>query len=378
LALLLPGRARQTAGEHRMKKRLGLILRVVISVGILAYLFNSIFQVEAARYFEAHQLDPDTMAWPQRAAIVWTQGPQALWAVFKEVNPGWFVLAVASVGVVCVCGIVRWQIILRVQGLDLSFTRASSIFFIGMFFNAFMLGSTGGDLVKALYVSRETHHKKAEAVATVVIDRLIGLLALFVIALTMMGIYHHRVFDDPRLRTAVVVTLGAVIGTVMLMVLSLWKGFADRVPTLRAVMRRLPYYDTIKRVVDAFRVYTFQPGVLARAMVLSFGVHLCVMACIYFVGRGLALRTTHGLIDYLLYLPIINTIAAIPISISGFGVRELMYVEMFGKVGLARPEAVTLSLVGYLAQLVWSLVGGVFYLTHRRELPPAEVIAQAD
>ena len=46
------------------------------------------------------------------------------------------------------------------------------------FFNAFLLGSTGGDLLKAYYAARETHHKKTEAVVTVFVDRIIGLFSV--------------------------------------------------------------------------------------------------------------------------------------------------------------------------------------------------------
>jgi glycosyltransferase 2 family protein len=93
------------------------------------------------------------------------------------------IAAVVSAGIPAILGITRWQWILHVQGLDVKYSRLFSISFIGLFFNAFMLGSTGGDVIKAWYVAHETHHKKAEAIATVVVDRLIGLLALFVIAL---------------------------------------------------------------------------------------------------------------------------------------------------------------------------------------------------
>ena len=113
-------------------------------------------------------------------------------------------------------------------------------------------------------------------------------------------------------------------------------------------------------------------------MLVSFGVHLAVMASIIFVGQGLGIETDNGIIDYLLYLPIINSVTAIPISISGFGVRELMYAEMFGEVGVSASAAVAMSLLGFMASLFWSLVGSLFYLTHRQELAAAEQEAAAE
>ena len=394
-----------------MKQKLLAVLRILVSVGILAYLFNAIFEKEAAERLNviaesptadasdlARELrvssaqvalvraqgiekDPESqkdevnlkrLAWRDRIPLTWALGPQALKEVFQKVNVWWFALGIACMGLVCLLGIIRWQLILRVQGLELKFPRACSIFFVGMFFNAFLLGSTGGDVIKAWYVAHETHHKKAEAVATVVVDRLIGLLALFVLALIMMGIYWHRVFDDVRLRSFAIITLAFVLTCVAGTILGLWKGVADKLPKLRAALQRLPRYDTLKRMVDAYRQYASHPVVLLNTTLLSFGVHIAVMVSIWCIGTGLGIVTTNGLIDYLLYLPIINSVTAIPISISGFGVRELMYAEMFGEVGVAVSAAVALSLLGYLASFFWSLIGAIFYLTHRKEVSAIE------
>ena len=360
-----------------MKKKLGALLRVAVSLGILVYLFNSIFHNEAANYFESHNLDPDALNWAARARIVWTVGPQSLWGAFQKINFWWFVAAVISAGIPFFLGVIRWRWILQVQGLDVRLSRLYSIAFIGAFFNAFMLGSTGGDVIKAWYVAHETHHKKAEAVATVVVDRLIGLLVLFVITLIMMGIFYHRVFEDPKLIWFSVITLAVVVSTVLVTIVGLWRGFADKFFGLRGWLKRMPRYDMLRRMVDAYRVYASHPTVLTKTVLISFGVHFFSMLSIWCVGRGLEVQSAR-LIDYFLYLPIINSVTAVPITISGFGVREGMYVTMFREVGVAEPVALVMSLLGYLANLFWSVVGAFFYLTHRKELPPPEQIGAGD
>ena len=400
-----------------MKQKLSAVVRVLVSVGILAYLFQSIFQNELkevarqvllsgsatdSELLQQLELSPtqlqlirtkthlatddsrpehasvllSDLSFGQRQALSWRIGPRALWRVFQKVRLAWFGLGTLFVGIVCLLGVLRWQILLRVQGLELPLARVNSIWFIGMFFNAFMLGSTGGDVIKAWYAAHETHHKKAEAIATVVVDRIIGLLALFVIALVMMGIFYHRVFDDVRLRIFVWLTLGLILSTVAVTALSFWKGFADKLPRLRTRLRRLPKYEMLKRLVEAFRAYARHPLVLVQTTLLSFGVHIAIMLAIYFVARGLGIVTSGGVLDYFLYLPIINSVTAIPITISGFGVREWMYAEMFSEVGVAASQAIALSLLGYIAQLIWSIVGGAFFLTHRKELPAtSEIVA---
>ena len=360
-----------------MKKKLGALLRIVVSVGILIYLFHGIFQKEAQEYFDARQINPDTLSWLERARIVWRVGPLSLWEAVQKVQPLWLVFAVICAGIPGFLGIVRWHWILHVQGLEVRFSRLVSISFIGLFFNAFMLGSTGGDVIKAWYVAHETHHKKAESVTTVAVDRLIGLLALFLIALVMMGCYYQRVFEDPKLLWFAVATLAVVLATVALTVAGLWKGLTDRFPRVRARLKRLPRYDTLHRMVEAYRAYASHPVVLAKTMLISFAVHFFSMLSIWCVGRGLGVDSAK-LVDYFLYLPIINSVTAVPITISGFGVREGMYVKMFSQVGVAGPTALVMSLLGYLTNLFWSIAGAPFYLTHRRELPTAEQMDAAE
>jgi uncharacterized protein (TIRG00374 family) len=390
-----------------MKKKLGALARVLVSVGILAYLFNSIFRDEASRIADrvvqapqaavpalARELglktsqveliltrcvdpqekkaDLSKLDWRERERFIWNVGPPELGDVFRRVNLWWFALGIACMGLVCYFGIVRWQWILRVQGLDIRFWRATSIFFIGMFFNAFMLGSTGGDVIKAVYVAHETHHKKAEAVATVVVDRVIGLLVLFVIALVMMAFNYARVFDDVRLRSFAIITLVVVVATVGGTALTFWRGFPDKFFGLRGWLQRLPKYDTLCRMVEACRMYASHPVVLGKTTLITVGVHVFSMLSIVCVGKGLGIITDNGMVDYFLYLPIINSVTAIPITISGFGVREGMYVKMFSQVGVASSAALALSLLGYIAGLFWSLVGANFYLTHRQEVVAAE------
>ena len=360
-----------------MKKKLGGLIRVLISVGILAYLFNGIFHKEALNYFDARNIDPASLSWVERARIVWSVGPQALWLEFQKIDPRWFAAAVVAALLPAILGIIRWRWILHVQGLDVKFSRLFSISFIGMFFNAFMLGSTGGDVIKAWYVAHETHHKKAEAVATVIVDRLIGLLALFVIALIMMAIFHQRAFNDPKLFWFSMATLAVVVFTVLGTIVGLWKGFADKPPGLRSWLRRLPKYDMLQRMVEAYRVYASHPVILAKTVAISFPIHFFSMLSIVFVGYGLGV-TSATFTDYFLYLPIINSVTAVPITISGFGLREGMYVKMFNEVGVAGSVALVMSLLGYLASLFWSIVGGFFFLTHRKELPPTNQMVSGE
>jgi uncharacterized protein (TIRG00374 family) len=162
-----------------------------------------------------------------------------LWQTLTLVKPGALTLSVALMGVTILLGVFRWRMALRVQGIELSLGRAMEISFVAHFFNSFLLGSTGGDLMKAYYAARETHHRKTEAVVTVFVDRLLGLWAMLLFAGAMMLANMELLFDHRRLRMISYLILAMLaVGSVLWRWLSAvefrgWSGARDW-------LRRLP------------------------------------------------------------------------------------------------------------------------------------------
>jgi uncharacterized protein (TIRG00374 family) len=133
----------------------------------------------------------------------WTYGPPALWQTLRSINPGALTLSLMLMGGTLLLGITRWRMVLNVHGLRLPFTRVMEISLVAHFFNSFLLGTAGGDVMKAYYAARETHHKKNEAVVTVFVDRVLGLWAMLMFA-TLMILPNLTLFARPGLRRAAV------------------------------------------------------------------------------------------------------------------------------------------------------------------------------
>jgi uncharacterized membrane protein YbhN (UPF0104 family) len=89
--------------------------------------------------------------------------------------------------VVEVAAAFRWHVLLKVQGIRLSVPRLSGLFLIGMFYNQFLPGGTGGDIIKSYFLLKETD-RKAGALLAVVFDRFIGLVALVAITVTLVSL----------------------------------------------------------------------------------------------------------------------------------------------------------------------------------------------
>src|ERR1700750_2601622 len=124
----------------------------------------------------------------------------------------WLILGLPVALIGEVANIVRWQILMRVQGMDMSWRRAIMLFFVGLFFNLFMPGYTGGDVARLYYLMREFPDKKKEAILTVVMDRLIGVAALFVTAVLTTALRWQWLQATPQARVLRLILIAMLIG----------------------------------------------------------------------------------------------------------------------------------------------------------------------
>ncbi|HEX8899091.1 MAG TPA: lysylphosphatidylglycerol synthase transmembrane domain-containing protein, partial [Chthoniobacterales bacterium] len=105
----------------------------------------------------------------------------AMATAIRDADYRWILAAILAYLVVEVAAVVRWHILLKVQGIHLSAARIAGLFIIGMFYNQFLPGGTGGDIVKTYLLWKETPRQKPGALLAVLFDRMIGLIALIII-----------------------------------------------------------------------------------------------------------------------------------------------------------------------------------------------------
>ena len=259
----------------------------------------------------------------------------------------------------------RWRSILCSLGMTLPWSRVARIFMIGAFFNTFMVGSTGGDLAKAYYVARETRHRKTEAVTSVFIDRVIGLIVLAVLVVVVIavrwGFYgSHSETRNPAI--AALVACGLILGGSLAVLSVHW---FEVWPALRRWQTR-PVVGkalaTAERAYNAFYVCRSHPRLLLILAAYSLGVQLTLVACIELLGRGLGLSL--GFVDYLSVAPLVGLISAVPATPGGVGIREYANINLLAALAVTSEKAMVLSLASFILLVVWSLTGGVLFLLH--------------
>jgi uncharacterized protein (TIRG00374 family) len=333
--------------------------RTAVCVLLLAWIFHSIFLNEGKYAAEQAGLKWTDLTRAQQWHKAWTAGPQELWHTLTLIHPAALGASLLCVGAVVMLNVIRWRMVLKVQGLDLSLARATGISFVAQFFNSFLLGSSGGDLIKAYYAARETHHKKTEAVTTVVVDRLIGLWSMLLYAALMMTLNIHIVLKYRRYWALCLVILGMFAALTVVLVIAFWGGVSKRFPRARHLLRRLPKGEMLERSLDSCREFGKEPKLLFKAVGLSLILNTFCVLQVLFLAKSLGIEATQALF---VVVPIVFCISALPVTPSGLGVRENLFVLLLVVLNVQQTAALSLSLLAFAGGLFWSLVGGVVYL----------------
>jgi hypothetical protein len=246
---------------------------------------------------------------------------------------------------------------LAIQDVRLSFWNSVKLSFAGNFFNFAMPGTVGGDLIKAFYITRFARHK-TEAVTTVFLDRVIGLLGLMMLASVMIVVSRKLVAWDPKLFGSIAWGLSLIwagLAAGCIVVFSQRLRHLVRLPQLAA---RLPAGEQLLRIGRATVAMRQHSGLVLMSLANTVVLQLLVVLSAWVMA--LALKMEGGFALYFVGVPIGFLIAAIPITPpQAFGVMEAAYIQFFVHEGLnnTAAQAFAFALAVRLTQLVWSLPG---------------------
>jgi uncharacterized protein (TIRG00374 family) len=263
----------------------------------------------------------------------------------------------------------RWWWLLRLNSLPIGFFRAQRLTWVGAFFNNVVLGATGGDVFKALYVMKDAPGARAAALVSVLVDRVIGLASLALLGGIAVLMALDR-FEELAAGMWLVLAGVLMLGTVA------FSRRVRRLVRLDWVLNKLPVAVSgpLRRIDQAVFFYRGHKLGMAVWLVVGMGNHVISVLSVLFMGLGLGLALPA--FDYFVLVPIINTVSAIPIAPNGWGIGEFLYGTLFAQQGITYTAGVALSLLYRLHQTAWSLLGGVFVMFERERVTVAEAEAE--
>jgi uncharacterized protein (TIRG00374 family) len=280
----------------------------------------------------------------------------------------------------------RWYLLVWAQEFPFRVSDAIRLGMIGYLFNYVAPGAVGGDLVKGSLIAREQKSRRTVAVATVLLDRLVGMLGLLLVGSAAV-LVPTTIVADPRFQ---VIIVGFWAGTAV--------GVAGMIIALLPAITRWPLLNRLVHVrivgpiagqmLNAVRLYQARWRVLVAAVLVSCVSHLGIIAAFYFCA--VALYPGHvvpGLLAHMQFIPAAELFGVVVPLPAGTGALEGATAYFFEMAG-ARSEDGFITAIAYrgLSVLI-AVLGGGYYLTNRREVDealhdadvlPAEPAADAD
>ncbi len=260
---------------------------------------------------------------------------------------------------------VRLAWLLRANGVAIGLWRAVAVTFAGLFANFVLPGQTGGDVVKAVYLARDTH-RRHEAATVVFFDRVLGLMCVVLLS----GVMLLANWRDPAVR-GWGRTIGLAFVVILVPCVLYFSATVRRLLGRTGLLERLPLREHLRRVDQAVLAYRNHRGVVVRAMLLTWVLQAVSIVSTYFAGRALGVvgdSDARSIQVYFVYVPLCWMAGALPISPQGLGVLEAAYTQFLWKTaGFGSAEgAAMLSMLTRVLNLAWALPGVAVYLRSGR------------
>ena len=250
----------------------------------------------------------------------------------------------------------KWQILLAPVRLEVPYPKVLAFYFTGMFFNLFLPTIVGGDAVKALLLARETG-APARATMSVFMERNIGLCALLIVAIVAAELAPSvELFGMSLRRLTWVLAAGYAAANVILMSPLVYR-IADRLIAATPLARFRHRADSLYQAIVP---YKNAPARILSSVGLSFIFQGIVIAVVFLNARALALDVPLAAVA--VFVPLVSLAGMVPVSVNGLGVREALYILLFGRIGVPVETAVSLALLYLAVTFLASLPGGVAYL----------------
>jgi len=253
----------------------------------------------------------------------------------------------------------RWQVLLDFKKFIIPFGRTSVLYFIALFFNNLLPTTVGGDVMRVVYTMKK---RKADALAIVLVDRILGFVGLFVFALFAV-LYLLIVKQQTEFLPFIVIGLVAIVFITYVF-------FSERAySTLAPIVQKITVLrvgERLNRLHEAATEFGGAWRPISLCILHSIIIQALLALAPFFVLLAMG-NFEVGILPFFIYVPIINVVSMIPISLNALGVREYFYVLLFARAGVAGETSLAVSLVSFFLLFLLSLTGGIFFILYRKK-----------
>lgn len=292
--------------------------------------------------------------------LLWRSHPSDVGAALAHVTWGPIGLACLLVVLDRVLMAYRWMALLAAVAPSRPSSRALwRIFLVSTFIGTFLPASIGSDAVRVWSLSR-AGVATATSLASVLMDRLLGVIAIVIAAVTGLALAPTVIpgmVDDRRVTWSFAIVAVACAGALAVV-------FSVRLDDLLRRMMRTwregRLRSSASRVLDSLQAYRREHRMLGMVLAASVAVQALRILQAWLLGLSLAIHAS--LAGYFVLIPIILLVMLLPVTINGLGTSQAAFVWGFGLLGVARADAFALSLLFLALGVLGNLPGGIIYL----------------
>ena len=309
------------------RRILGFAFRVFISIGLLIFLFSRINMRNLSNHIQS-------------------------------MDHGFFALGILFFIFYLCTWALRWQLFISDTGIQVKYLHTLRTLLVGLAVSLFLPSAVGADVGRAYDMAR-TQVQKVAILSTVLMDRLIGLIAVVgmaVIAIIIAG-YQYLTLE----------ILLTIIGLALMMLAS-WIIFFNILfmRRFRHIFENIPIINQFSgKIRDIYlALYYLQRKRSLFITAITISIITVMLEILSVIMLSYAIGDRVDPVFFFLFLPIIWVILIIPIAIGGLGLRETVFVFFFSQVGMDTSHAVTISLLYYSLYAVTGIISGTIPITH--------------
>jgi uncharacterized membrane protein YbhN (UPF0104 family) len=244
----------------------------------------------------------------------------------------------------------RWHIVLASETTSPGPWTLLKIVLVGLFFNQVLPSGVGGDAVRA-WRCHQLGIGAAAAIRSLVLDRVSGYSVVIVLFAAGLPVLLHTL-PDARQRCGVILLLGAALCGLFVFFLM------DYLP------RRLLRFRLVSELAALSREgrrLCSRPGRLAALLGLAAITMGLTILAFMLVADSLGVDLPFG--SWVVVVPPVSLIQLVPVSLAGWGVRELGFVVVLAGFGIPVEAALATSLLVGFCMIAVGLPGGLLWLT---------------
>jgi len=259
---------------------------------------------------------------------------------------------------------VKWNLLLRVKQIHLSWYEVTKIYYMSTFLGIFLPPTIGVDAVKTYQVSKRGG-PISEVVSSILIERLLGMIALSIFAVIGATIFVTRWshIDFAMNGLLPILVILAIVGS-SVFVMSLSQRFSGMVLRFIKQYEHTKYVSKLSKkcegLYNSYQLYSRNKGTLVVFFVLTCLENVLPIIRPYIIA--IAFDVYVPFLYLCAIVPLELILIRLPISFEGFGIREGIFVYFLGLIGFSADMAFSIGLTNHLIFLIAVLPGLLFYV----------------